>query len=187
MTLWIPHFCVASLTFLGKFMENPWSGRQLTFVSLTHKNWFSGYNVGIMKMRLYIDAVIRAISLHSSLRSYVETLKDLTLPKFYAFTIVKNLRQNFIKLLRQFSRTQKKHLNSFSYVPLTCCIVLNNVCFVSSLIRVIVLWRELLNNVPRGRGTLRSKLRIIPSVMGRSTLTLSLCVRICHWTQEFMC
>ena len=44
---------------------------------------YSGLKRGYSENEI-VDAVIRAISLHSSLklRSYVETLKDLSLPKF---------------------------------------------------------------------------------------------------------
>ena len=52
---------------------------KLTFVSLTHQI-DSGLK-GNYKESEIVDAVIRAISLHSSLRSYVETLNDLSLPK----------------------------------------------------------------------------------------------------------
>ena len=52
---------------------------KLTFVSLTHQI-DSGIKRGYKETEI-VDAVIRAISLHSSLRSYVETLKDLSLPK----------------------------------------------------------------------------------------------------------
>ena len=52
---------------------------KLTFVSLTHQI-DSGLKRGYSENEI-VDAVIRAISLPSSLRSYVETLKDLSLPK----------------------------------------------------------------------------------------------------------
>ena len=53
----------------------------MTFVSLTHQI-DSGIKRGCKETEIVaIDAVIRAISLHSSLRSYVETRKDLSLPK----------------------------------------------------------------------------------------------------------
>ena len=52
---------------------------KLTFVSLTHQI-DSGLKRQYKECEI-VDAVIRAISLHSSLRSYVETLNDLSLPK----------------------------------------------------------------------------------------------------------
>ena len=52
---------------------------KLTFVSLTHQI-DSGLKRNYKESEI-VDAVIRAISLHSSLRSYVETLNDLSLPK----------------------------------------------------------------------------------------------------------
>ena len=76
----------------------PGQADKLTFVSLTHQ-----IDSGIKrsyKETETIDALIRAISLHSSLRSYVETLKDLSLPKLRktcVFIIVRSLRQNFTK------------------------------------------------------------------------------------------
>ena len=51
---------------------------KLTFVSLTHQI-DSGLKRQYKECEI-VDAVIRAISLHSSLRSYVETLNDLSLP-----------------------------------------------------------------------------------------------------------
>ena len=57
----------------------PGQADKLTFVSLTHQI-DSGIKRGYKETEI-VDAVIRAISLHSSLRSYVETLKDLSLPK----------------------------------------------------------------------------------------------------------
>ena len=62
----------------GKIGE-PGQADKLTFVSLTHQidsDLKRGY-----KENDIVDGVIRAISLYSSLRSYVETLKDLSLPK----------------------------------------------------------------------------------------------------------
>ena len=52
---------------------------KLTFVSLTHQI-DSGLKRNYKESEI-VDAVIRAISLHSSLRSYVETLNDWSLPK----------------------------------------------------------------------------------------------------------
>ena len=52
---------------------------KLTFVSLTHQI-DSGLKRQYKECEI-VDAVIRAISLHSSLRSYVETLSNLSLPK----------------------------------------------------------------------------------------------------------
>ena len=52
---------------------------KLTFVSLAQQI-DSGIKRGYKETKI-VDAVIRAISLHSSLRSYVKTLKDLSLPK----------------------------------------------------------------------------------------------------------
>ena len=52
---------------------------KLTFVSLTHQ-MDSGLKRKYKEQEI-IDAVIRAISPHSSLRSYVETLSDVSLPK----------------------------------------------------------------------------------------------------------
>ena len=52
---------------------------KLTFVSLTHQI-DSGLKLNYKESEI-VDAVIRAISLHSNLRSYVDTLNDLTLPK----------------------------------------------------------------------------------------------------------
>ena len=52
---------------------------KLTFVSLVQQI-DSGIKRGYKETKI-VDAVIRAISLHSSLRSYVKTLKDLSLPK----------------------------------------------------------------------------------------------------------
>ena len=52
---------------------------KLTFVSLTHQI-DSGLKRNYKESEI-VDAVIRAISLHSSLRSCVETLNDLSLPK----------------------------------------------------------------------------------------------------------
>jgi hypothetical protein len=57
----------------------PGQADKLTFVSRTHQI-DSGLKRGYSENEI-VDAVIRAISLHSSLRSYVETLKDLSLPK----------------------------------------------------------------------------------------------------------
>ena len=75
---------------------------KLTFVLLTHQI-DSGLKHGYNENEI-VDTVIRAISLHSSLRSYVKTLKDLSLPKLqkiYTFTTVKNLCQNSIKSVRK--------------------------------------------------------------------------------------
>jgi len=52
---------------------------KLTFVSLTHQI-DSGLKRNFKESEI-VDATIRAISAHSSLRSYVETLPDLTLAK----------------------------------------------------------------------------------------------------------
>ena len=60
---------------------------KLTFVSLTHQT-DSGLKRNYKESE-FVDAAILAISFQSSLRSYVETLKDLTLPK-----LRKSLRQN---------------------------------------------------------------------------------------------
>ena len=52
---------------------------KLTFVSLTHQ-FDSGLKLNYKEQKI-IDAVILAISPHSSLRSNVETLSDVSLPK----------------------------------------------------------------------------------------------------------
>ena len=57
----------------------PGQTEKLTFVSLMHQI-DSGLNRGYKENEI-VDAVIRAISPHSSLRSYVETLCDLSLAK----------------------------------------------------------------------------------------------------------
>ena len=55
----------------------PGQTEKLTFVSLMHQI-HSGLSRGYKESEI-VDAVIRAISPHSSLRSYVETLCDLSL------------------------------------------------------------------------------------------------------------
>ena len=60
-------------------IREPGQADKLTFVSLTHQI-DSGLKRGYKENDI-VDGVIRAISLHSSLRSYVETLKDLFLAK----------------------------------------------------------------------------------------------------------
>ena len=62
----------------GQIAE-PGQADKLTFVSLTHQI-DSGLKRGYKENDI-VDGVIRAISLHSSLKSYVETLRDLSLPK----------------------------------------------------------------------------------------------------------
>ena len=57
----------------------PGQTEKLTFVSLTHQI-DSGLKRGY-KERDIVDAITRSISPHSSLRSYVETLSDLSLAK----------------------------------------------------------------------------------------------------------
>ena len=58
----------------------PGQAEKLTFVSLMHQI-DSGLKRGYKESEIIMDAVIRAISPHSSLRSYVETLNDLSLAK----------------------------------------------------------------------------------------------------------
>ncbi len=77
--------CSASESFLRREFKisgqigEPGQTDKLTFVSLTHQI-DSGLKRQYKECEI-VDAVIRAISLHSSLRSYVETLNDLSLPK----------------------------------------------------------------------------------------------------------
>ena len=71
------HFYAVSFT-SGQIGE-PGQTDKLTFVSLTPQ-----IDYGLKrqyKESEIVDAVIRDISLRSSLRSYVETLNDLSLPK----------------------------------------------------------------------------------------------------------
>ena len=64
----------------------PGQADKLTFVSLTHQI-DSGIKRGYSENEI-VDAVIRAISLHSSLRSYVETLANLSLAKLRKILLV---------------------------------------------------------------------------------------------------
>jgi hypothetical protein len=64
---------------ISEQIGEPGQTDKLTFVSLTHQI-DSGLKRQYKECEI-VDAVIRAISLHSSLRSYVETLNDLPLPK----------------------------------------------------------------------------------------------------------
>ena len=63
----------------GQIGEAGQTDKLTTFVSLTHQI-DSGLKREYQESEI-VDAVIRAISPHSSLRSYVEALGDLTLPK----------------------------------------------------------------------------------------------------------
>jgi hypothetical protein len=72
---------------------------KLTFVSLTHQ-----IDSGLKrqyKENEIVDPVIRAISLHSSLRSYVETLHDLSLPKLRKILRVQYLERSASELYQQ--------------------------------------------------------------------------------------
>jgi hypothetical protein len=79
---------------------------KLTFVSLTHqidsrlKHQYKGCKI--------FDTVIHAISLHSSLRSYVETLNDLSLPKLRKILWVHNREKS-----ESFNTQKRQHSSSF--------------------------------------------------------------------------
>ena len=72
---------------------------KLTFVSLTHQI-DSGLKRQYKECDI-VDAVIRAISLHSSLRSYVETLSNLSLPKLRKFLRVHYREKSASELYQQ--------------------------------------------------------------------------------------
>jgi hypothetical protein len=72
---------------------------KLTFVSLTHQ-----IDSGLKrqyKENEIVDVVIRAISLHSSLRSYMETLHDLSLPKLCKILCVHYRERSASELYQQ--------------------------------------------------------------------------------------
>ena len=70
---------------------------KLTFVSLTHQ-----IDSGVQyKEWEIVDAVIRAISLHSSLRSYVETLSNLSLRKLRKILQVHYREKSALELYQQ--------------------------------------------------------------------------------------
>ena len=71
---------------------------KLTFVSLTHQ-----IDSGLKRQYEceIVDAVIRAISLHSSLRSYVETLSNLSLPKLRKILRVRYREKSASELYQQ--------------------------------------------------------------------------------------
>ena len=78
---------------------DPGQTDKLTFVSLTHQI-DSGLKRKYKESEI-VDAVIRAISLHSSLRSYVETLSDLSLPKLRKILRVHYREQSASELYQQ--------------------------------------------------------------------------------------
>ena len=93
----------------------PGQADKLTFVSLTHQI-DSGIKRGYKETEI-VDAVIRAISLHSSLRSYVETLKDLSLPKLrkilrvhYREKSASELYQNLATIFQEPKETSQQFL-----------------------------------------------------------------------------
>lgn len=93
----------------------PGQTEKLTFVSLTHQI-DSGLKRNYKESEI-VDTVIRAISLHSSLRSYVETLKDLTLPKLrkilrvhYREKSASELYQNLATIFQQPKETAQQFL-----------------------------------------------------------------------------
>ena len=93
----------------------PGQADKLTFVSLTHQI-DSGIKRGYKETEI-VDAVISAISLHSSLRSYVETLKDLSLPKLrkilrvhYREKSASELYQNLATIFQEPKETSQQFL-----------------------------------------------------------------------------
>ena len=103
-------------------IREPGQADKLTFVSLTHQI-DSGLKCGYKENDI-VDGVICAISLHSSLRSYVETLKDLFLAKLRKILRVhyheKSTTSELYQTLATIFKSQKKHLNSFSCALLMC-------------------------------------------------------------------
>ena len=97
--------CSASESFLRREFKisgqigEPGQTDKLTFVSLTHQI-DSGLKRQYKECEI-VDAVIRAISLHSSLRSYVETLNDLSLPKLRKILRVHYREKSASKLYQQ--------------------------------------------------------------------------------------
>jgi hypothetical protein len=114
------HYLRRKFKIAGQIGE-PGQTDKLTFVSLTHqidsdvKRKYSEHEI--------VDAVIRAISLHSSLRSYVETLHDVSLPKLRKILRVHYREKSASELYQQlatiFSNPRKPLSNSF-FAPLTC-------------------------------------------------------------------
>ena len=98
---------------------------KLTFVSLTHQ-MDSGLKRKYKEQEI-IDAVIRATSPHSSLRSYVETLSDVSLSKLrkilrvhYREKSASELYQQLATVFQQRKQEEKKaHSNSYS-APSIC-------------------------------------------------------------------
>jgi hypothetical protein len=72
-----------------------------------------------------IDAVIRAISLHSSLRSYVETLNDLPLPKLRKILRVHYREKSASELYQQLA-TNFQHPKETAQQFLLCALDLRN-------------------------------------------------------------
>ena len=72
---------------------------KLTFISLTHQIDFGLKQQ--YKENEIVDAVIQAISLHSSFRSYVETLHDLSLPKLHKIFRVDYRERSTLELYQQ--------------------------------------------------------------------------------------
>ena len=92
----------------------------LTFVSLMHQI-DSGLKRGYKESEI-VDAVIRAISPHSSLRSYVETLCDLSLAKVrrilrvhYREKAASEVYQN----AQQYASKAMSLLSNFYFLPWT--------------------------------------------------------------------
>ena len=84
---------------------------KLTFVSLTHQI-DSGLKRNYKESEI-VDTVIRAISLHNSLRRYVETLNDLTLPN-PARPLQREIGVwTFINIWQQSINNPKKPSNNF--------------------------------------------------------------------------
>ena len=75
---------------IAGLISEPGQTEKLTFVSLMHQI-DSGLKRDYQENEI-VDAVIRAISPHSSLRSYVETLSDLSLAKDPSCTLQRENR-----------------------------------------------------------------------------------------------
>ena len=108
---------------ISEKIGEPGQTDKLTLVSLTHQI-DSGLKRQYRECEI-VDAVIRAISLHSSLRSYVETLNDLPLPKLRKILRVHYREKSASELYQQLA-TIFQHPKETAQQFLLCALDLRN-------------------------------------------------------------
>ena len=103
---------------ISEQIGEPGQTDKLTFVSLTHQIDF-GLKRQYKECEI-VDAVIRAISLHSSLRSYVETLNDLPLPKLGKILRVHYREKSASELYQQLATIFQRNKGGFASKESDC-------------------------------------------------------------------